>query len=125
MRVSRVRRWGLMVLMAVSLSSATMAARSVIVADNACCPATVRAVSHACAPAGVPERCCVVGQTTQASPLSAPVVSQTSLRSTPEASMPGWNQPPRITSASASASAWAGPPVDAMPVLQRTSVLLI
>jgi hypothetical protein len=123
MRVSRMRRWGLMGLLAVSLSSATMAPRPVVAADHACCPATVRAVSHACAPAGVPARCCVVGQTTQASPLAAPVVSQTSLRSAPEASMPGWSQPPRTTSASA--TAWAGPPVDAMPVLQRTSVLLI
>ncbi len=123
MRVSRMRRWGLIVLMAVSLSSATMAAGPVVAADHACCPATVRAVSHACAPAGVPARCCVVGRTTPVSPLAAPVVAQTGPCAAPEASMPGWSQPPRA--ASASASACAGPPVDAMPVLQRTSVLLI
>ena len=123
MRVSRVRRWGLMVLVAVSLSSATTAARSVIVADHTCCPAAVRAVSQACAPAGMPARCCVVGQTTQAFPLAAPVVSQTSLCATPDTSTPGWSQRP--LAAIASATRWAGPPVGPMPVLQRTSVLLI
>jgi hypothetical protein len=123
MRVSRLRQWGLMVLMAVSLTSATMTARPAVAADHACCPAAVRAVSHACAPAGVPARCCVVGRTSPASPLAAPVVSQTLLRATPAASMPGWSQPPCATVAAA--PAWAGPPAGPMPVLQRTSVLLI
>ena len=123
MRVSRMRRWGLTGLMAVSLTSATIAARPAVAGDHACCPAAVRAVSHACAPAGVPARCCVVGQTAQASPIAAPGVSQTLLRATPAASMPGWSQPPCATVAVA--PAWAGPPIGPMPVLQRTSVLLI
>ncbi len=125
-QMSPVRRLMLTALMAVSLTSGVRAAVPALLADpvcHDCCPDVIRAAAPAHAPVGMPARCCVVSQAVPPAPSAVPLATSVSLPAPAASPVPAWGTPD--LGRSHALGRGHDLPASPMPILQRTSVLLI